>query len=472
MGRILIIIFDHQMEKKIKTGVLIIACIITVLTLSCIQFYLVKNTYTLTKGNYYMEVRKSMSQVTSSPGMVALEDSAKENLRKGVELYTKSYLTKKEFLIYLKKVNTDVMKRSDRYIAELVNKIPELKEIRFKSQYDEIVVEYRGLSDTLLKEHAIPLTFLGTVNKFENSILLNKDIAATKANYTKKVDGQKMQEVNLRILAKQSNYVDISNWKTEVLNRMAGIFIMAAGLILAVTVLFYLVFDALLRQKKIAEIKTDFANNVTHELKTPLSSVNLILKSIRRTDVQGKPEMLNDLLNSLERQHAKIQQLVDSVLESSTITTMRVEIHEIEITKLLQHYVLDLAVPDHQIIAEINSVPQSLKTNPATIEKIMSILVDNAAKYSAPGEPITIKGNLVDQYYTISIIDQGPGISLHHQKHIFDKFYRVPEQDRHTIKGLGLGLYLAKQAASQIGAEVTFQSKAGEGCTFRIGLPL
>lgn len=459
------------MEKKIQISALLTACIFTVLILTLIQFYLVKNTYILNRDKYYTAVRKSMLVITSSPEILALEDGAREGLRSSAERYTGGHLSKDNFIADLKKGTIASLRLSSQYLAQTLRKHPELKGVRFKSQYDQIIVEHNGLADTLLNEGMQPLAFLGTAARFPNSVLLNRDLAVTKADKSHELNG-KSEQSNLRILVRQSNYVDISTWKTEVLSRMASVFVMAAGLILAVIILFYLVFRALIRQKKIAEVKTDFANNVIHELKTPLSSVNLILKSIKRPDVQARPEMLNDLLLTLERQHAKIQNLVDSVLESAMVTALPANLQEVEITAVLRQHLQDMSIPGHPLKIEIIPDAQVISTDVAAVEKIINILVDNAAKYSDAGKPVLVKGYLKDQSYVIAVTDQGPGIPIPVQQYIFDKFYRVPEQDTHTVKGLGLGLYLAQQAAVQIGAKLSVKPENGPGCTFKIALPL
>jgi signal transduction histidine kinase len=447
------------MNKNHKTRILLIACIIIVCTLSLIQYYLVRNTYLLTKDNYYTEVKKEMTRITNEPVVYSLGQEADDNLRQTINLYSKRKMSKSDFFKTLKNSNADINNKSNTYFSKRLNTNPRLRGVRYKSQLEEIRYEKKGKSDTLLIAPEKPFIFIGRDFQTASTILLNKNITVTSF-------------YDLRLSFIQSNYIDVSSWKKEVFKRMAGTLFLAIGLIIAVTTLFYLIFSAMIRQKKLAEIKTDFANNITHELKTPLSSVSIILKSALRQEVLTNPEVLENLLTSLDRQHEKIRKLIDSVLDSTMIANTKIELKEQDINSFLHEYFKDLAIGNHTILYEIDQQQQVVITNTILLEKILNILIDNAAKYSEEGKAIRVKTLITSHHYNIEISDQGPGIAEEYQHEIFDKFYRVPERNKHTVKGLGLGLYLGKQAAIQIGAQLIVRSKQGHGSTFIIRLPV
>ena len=447
------------MNKNHYHKALLTACILIVGTLSFIQYYLVKNTYQLTKDNYYGEVKKLISQITGKSEMIFFAEEARNNLRHAIHQYLDKKMSKAEFIHLLEKSNQGVNDSSTVYLNNMLSRNPELQGIIYKSQFDEISYEINGNADTLLRGSQKPVIIIGSAFKNNNTMLLDKDLT----NST---------EDELRIVVRQSNYIDISSWEEEVFKRMSGILFLAIGLILAVIILFYLIFSAMIRQKKLAEIKTDFANNITHELKTPLSSVSLILKSILRKDVQAKPQVLEDLLQSLGRQHAKIRHIVDSVLESAMATAVIAEMEELEITGFLHQYFNDLMLANQPLLIEIEPQQLILHTNAVALEKILNIFVDNAAKYSEAGKAILVKSYTGNGHYHIDITDNGPGIAIAYQDQIYDKFYRVPELNKHTVKGLGLGLYLARQTALQINAQLTIRSMPGAGSTFTVSLPI
>lgn len=449
------------MTKNQTIRALLIACIIIVFTLSFIQFYLVRNTYRLTRDHFYTEVKEGIIKITGTPAMIYQGEQTRADLRQVVTEYVTNpaLISKDDFIKLLKSYTQQSGNKSSIYVSKMLDKNPSLHDISYKSQFDEIICEINGKSDTLLAASAKPVVFSGDDFHTAHEIILNKDVTLSTGD-------------DFRILIRQSNLIDVSMRENEVFKRMTGVLFLAIGLIVAVIILLYLVFSAMIRQKKLAEIKTDFANNITHELKTPLSSVSIILKSILLKEVQTKPVLLNDLLQSLNRQHGKIRQLVDSVLDSAMVTVIKVEQKELEITSFLQEYTDDLAIANHELIVKTETIPQTLLTNAATLEKILNILVDNAAKYSEEGVSIYLTAFKTQTHYQIEITDQGAGIPLQYQQHIFDKFYRIPEQNKHTVKGLGLGLYLAKQAALQLSAELTVSSIPGKGSTFMISLPL
>ncbi|MET4138265.1 HAMP domain-containing sensor histidine kinase [Pedobacter sp. UYP1] len=447
------------MNKNHTTRALLIACILIVFTLSFIQFYLVRNTYRLTRDHFYTEVKEEILRVTNTQAMIFVEEQIRAELRQTVIQYVTNPMSKPGFIKLLKSNTKESGHQFNRYLKKMLDKKPNLEGIVYKSQFDEIIFEINGKSDTLLIAPAKPVVFSGDDFHTAHTIILNRDVTLSTGE-------------DLRIIIRQSNFMDISRRENEVIKRMSGVLFLAIGLIVAVTILLYLVFSAMIRQKKLAEIKTDFANNITHELKTPLSSVSIILKSILLKEVQAKPALLNDLLQSLNRQHGKIRKLVDSVLDSAMVTAIKVEQKELEITSFLQEYAGDLAMANHELIAKIETIPRTLLTNAATLEKILNILVDNAAKYSEEGVSIYLTAFQTQTHYQIEITDQGAGIPIQYQQHIFDKFYRIPEQNKHTVKGLGLGLYLAKQATFQLSAELTVSSKPGKGSTFIISLPV
>jgi signal transduction histidine kinase len=447
------------MNKNHYLKALLIACVFIVGTLSFIQYYLVRNTYQLTRDIYYGEVKKLISEITGKPEMLFFAEQKQNNLRHTVHQYLDKKMSKAEFIRQLARSNQGVNDSSTVYLNKMLSKNPALAGIKYKSQFDEITYQIEGKSDTLLRHGQRPIVIVGEAFKTINTILLNQDLTTSSGD-------------ELRIVVRQSNYIDVSSWHKEVYKRMSGILFLAIVLILAVIILFYLIFSAMIRQKKLAEIKTDFANNITHELKTPLSSVSLILKSILRKDVLMRPEVLEELLQSLGRQHEKIRLIVDSVLESAMATAIVIEKEELEISEFLRNYFQDLTLANHRLRVEIEPRSQKLRTNEVALEKILNIFIDNAAKYSKTGTDIQVKSYVQNSHYHIGITDHGQGIALEYQGNIFDKFFRVPEVNSHTVKGLGLGLYLAKQTAIQIGVQLSLTSKPAFGSTFTVSFPI
>lgn len=460
------------MNANTKIKVLLIASILIVGTLSLIQFYLVKNTYQLTKDKYYAEVTKGMASITNAPATAGLDETTLSHIKKAALKYTGKQLDRKSFLKELRAKNDSNFRIASRYFKRAINERPLLKGVRYEAQYDEIVLEANGVQDTLLADRDTPYNYIGKINHSSSTLLLSH--GNTQSFENKRIKGSEKDSINIsyKLRLKTSQYIDVFLWKEEVFKRMAGIFLLAAGLIVAVIVLFYLVFQAMLKQKKIADIQTDFTNNVTHELKTPLSSVSIILTSLERKEVKDNEPLFKELMQALHRQYHKLQHTVNSVLESAIATDVNLDIEDVNLTDFLNLYVSDLKLTVANLVIDINQTAIRVKTNTGALEKTLNNLVENAMKYSPAHSAIGFKAATWNDVYVIEITDQGPGISPAHQKYLFDKFYRIPEQNIHTVKGLGLGLYISKQCITQIGGNLSLKYSSEKGSAFIISLPL
>lgn len=460
------------MEKKFTIRMLMILSLFIIGTLSSIQYYLIHNTYELKKEKYYTEVKKRITKLMNAAVVDSLEDKVQENLKKVIIMaYDKQKIDKKLIFKSMKDSSLNLYQQLNSYVFQNIQQSKDLRSIQYKSQYEEIIIERGGIMDTLLSSKDLPVMLFGQEFNDANTLLLNHNetISVVSKNMREK---QVSFSQNLKLIIRTSNYINVSDWKKAVFNQMLGTFILGATLIIAVISLLFMVFSAMIRQKKIADIKTDFANNITHELKTPLSSVSLILKSMGHDEIRSNTILLDDLLQSLNRQHLKIQHIVDSVLEGAMLTEIAVQFKPLDMHILLENYAHDLRLKAHQLAVHIDPEKCILQTNSLFIEKILNVFVENAQKYSEPQTVIRLESYTQGKFYIIAVTDEGPGITAHHQVHIFDKFYRVPEENRHSVKGLGLGLFLARQAADRIQAKLELKSKPGKGSTFLIKLPI
>lgn len=457
------------MHQNRRIQLLAAASIITLSALISIQVYLISNTYQLHKSGFNRSLKQKIDTLAQLPAMGDLEDLMQENLKNAVTSYLKGKLTREGILKELKSLNAS---QGETYW----NRLRQLAEQRFgtvglyyQSEYNELTLEAPGRADTLLKTTDAPFTVIGPPKVSSERQLLNRNTWVINRTISdEKVPGR---EIDLRIVVKQSNYFWVSDWQLSIYREMAAVLILAIFLIAAIITLFYLIFHSLISQKKLTAMKTDFANNVTHELKTPLSSVSVILKSMKKIDINAQPMLMEELIGSMDRQYLKIQRLVDHVLESTSSDPV-LQTESIDIRDFLLEYARDLAVPGHELELEIDPSPVRLQSSPLALMRIMNILVDNAAKYSPQGSPILISSFVRDAHYHLQVSDQGAGIERKHQKLIFEKFYRVPEHNHHNVKGLGLGLFIARATASQINASLELAANDQNGCTFMLTLPL
>ncbi len=454
------------MKRQNQIKFLIFSCIAILAGLISIQYYLIQNTYQLTSETYVNEVKKEIAPVLESPEMDTIEDRFVSDLKKLCLKKKEDSLSLLQFHIKAQFISDSVRLISQNYLQSQLKDYPILKEIRVRFELRQILFETDGVYDTLLRVIDPPLVFMG--EKFEGkSFNISTGITNTSVELDENASRDAVQYFYKHDLSVD---MDISNFQQKVWGKMLGMLIGAAALILAVIVLFFYMYRSLIKQKKIAEVKTDFANNITHELKTPLASLNLIIKSLQKEEVRQNPEVTQELMQSMERQNNRIQNIVDRVVESS-FNHQKVQLQEVEIVKFLRDFTADFSSETHLLKAELEPHEFVLKTDTYQLGRVIQNLVQNAEKYSAKGSEIQIKGFLNNSDYIIEIRDEGDGIPATEQKKIFDKFYRIATGNRHDVKGLGLGLFLCKQIMESLGGNIFVQSSLKKGSTFILRIP-
>ncbi|MBB6500997.1 sensor histidine kinase [Pedobacter cryoconitis] len=458
------------MKTSYKIKALLISCLIIVSTLSLMQFYLVKATYQLKKEKYNDDLKIAAGKFYDvTHRKTKLSATIWANLQATIQLYIEGKVSRKDLLKAIMIKNDSVTRIANQYFSNISAKTPLLKNADYVERIDEVIIQVNGRNSILLARSGKPYIYFGHSAPKTDLLLLGGQSFSNSKWLVKIPPTNRLSLCKVFIFG--SSYVNTSGWKRELFGQMASIFLLAVGLIVAVIILFYLMFSAIFRQKKIAEIQTDFANNITHELKTPLSSVSIIIKSLGKQEVQANPVLFNELLQSLSRQQIKIQQTVDSVLESATLTELKIEKTSINISTCLNEYAKSIFLDTHTLITDISPETFILRTHLPTLQNALNNLVENAVKYTPAGTTITLKAYSGDNYY-IEVIDKGSGIAISQQTMIFNKFYRISEQNRHTVKGLGLGLYISKHAIEQLGGHLTLKSEPGSGSTFIIQLPI
>ncbi len=233
----------------------------------------------------------------------------------------------------------------------------------------------------------------------------------------------------------------------------------------------------LLRQtsnlRHLNQIKNDFINNLTHELKTPVFSIGLSSKLI-----QKQPERALELLPIIEQENNKMRQHVDKVLELASLEQKK---HHFQMVQKDAHQVIQQVVNTFFPTLELNKAELHLQLEaPQTLVLLdeshfanaLFNILDNALKYNDRTPEITISTFNVSKNIVIHIQDNGIGISAEHQKYVFEKFYRIPKGNTHAVKGFGLGLSYAKQVVETHKGTITLQSELGVGTTFIIKIPL
>lgn len=257
------------------------------------------------------------------------------------------------------------------------------------------------------------------------------------------------------------------------LERMRGLILSSVAIVLLLSVVLLYLVRTMFRQKTLEEMRRDFTHNITHELKTPISVAVTATDALRNFSADANPERRSRYLEIVEAQLTQLSTMVEHILSVS------VEGRE------YKYNPTNLHIPDI-----INGVVQGAGMNvgkeakfhidcPSNItvladefhiKNLLATVIDNAVKYAE--EPV-VNVSVSDENgsVTIDVADNGCGIAKEHLSHIFEKFYRVPTGDVHTVRGYGLGLYYAKQVVQLHKGTISIKSSVGKGTTVTIKLP-
>ncbi len=271
----------------------------------------------------------------------------------------------------------------------------------------------------------------------------------------------------------KSNIDDSSSTLQSTLNP----WIMVAGATLVIISFIAYAIWIILRQKRLSEVKTDFINNMTHELKTPISTISLSSEVLLRPDIKDNPERIQRYAKIIYEENARLQSQVEKVLQLAKLDKGEVKLNyePLELNEMIQQ-TLDAHEPEMEhnegklhFVSDIKNAV--INGDRVHIGNILHNLVDNACKYSENTPAISIELKEDAKNYIVSISDNGIGIDKEHLPYIFDKFYRVPTGNRHDVKGFGLGLYYVKQIIEKHDGKITAASQKGKGSTFKLTLP-
>jgi K+-sensing histidine kinase KdpD len=198
----------------------------------------------------------------------------------------------------------------------------------------------------------------------------------------------------------------------------------------------------------------------------------IIIKSLRKTSVRDQPAIYEALMTSTERQLHKLFHIVDRVLESAWVTDAPLRMKQHEMNSLVRQIAGDFPTEAHSLVMKIPHDPVWIQTDEYVLASIIHNILDNATKYSDAGTQIEVKTCVEKGQYVIAIKDDGKGIAAAEQMKIFGKFYRVTEKNLHTVKGIGLGLYLCKVNTKKLNGSLSVLSEPLKGSTFTIRLTL
>ncbi len=288
-------------------------------------------------------------------------------------------------------------------------------------------------------------------------------------------------QINLTCLYRPDVYMlsmYIPNTSGLVLKNAAFWMILSAAFSIMVIAGYFYLLSNLLRQKKLSLIKSDFINNITHEFKTPLSTINITGEMLEKQDIISSPEKVGRYARIILDENNRLREQVDHILqlsvldhEAMNINKKEVSVHSV-IRQLLPGFRMYVRDKKGDIRTHLDARPDRVMADKNHFSGILSNIIDNAIKYSPEKPEILISTSNVNGWIEICIRDNGIGIRKENQKQVFKKMYRVPTGDLHDVKGFGIGLHYAKTMTEAHGGKIKLESEPGKGSTFRVYMPV
>ncbi len=374
--------------------------------------------------------------------------------------------------------------------GELRNKWFSKKKNMVNDIFDELVSiniynDYNNVIDTLLLDSVIKMELLekGISTNYVFGILASKnppkDISRlsgreallTASNY----------KINLSpdniFIKPQYLSVYFPEQRTYLLSSMGFMLAVSGSFMIVVILSFYYTVSTIFKQKKLSEIKNDFISNMTHEFKTPISTISLACEVLNDKTFEKSPERVSNYVKMIGDENKRLSLLVENILQTAILDKgeLKLKIQSIDIHNLIEETIgnikLQVENKEGEITTELKASIAAINADKVHITNIIFNLIDNALKYSSGKPKIKISTRSDQEGIFISIQDHGIGISKENQKRVFETMYRVPTGNIHNVKGFGLGLSYVKAVVEKHGGSINVDSELGKGSTFTVYLP-
>jgi two-component system phosphate regulon sensor histidine kinase PhoR len=272
-------------------------------------------------------------------------------------------------------------------------------------------------------------------------------------------------------------YIDFVNRSQLILKEMWLILVLDFLTLILVFTVFILTLRNMLQQKRLSEMKSDFINNMTHELKTPLSTISVASSSLGNRTIIESPERVEELSGLIKRQNKHLSELIDRILDINIWEKDQVKLKPEHLMlenwtrQLVKEFLLEQGNEAPEIKLDLNLNKETHLLDEVHMATVLNNLFSNAVRYGNTPCKIDMLVKESEHCLWIAVSDNGPGIKKEDIKHLFEKFYRGAEAKQRVVRGLGLGLYYVKQIVEAHGGTITVQSKPGESTTFQIKIP-
>ena len=347
---------------------------------------------------------------------------------------------------------------------------------RVRRMTQDFLVKSRTLNDTISipqidSAYKIALTNAGINAPFSikrDSLFRPDSIAGLHFSTSK---------VPVGFLSKNAYQASFEAPTSFLLRKIAPQILLSLLLVAFTAISFSFLYSNLLAQRRLTLMKNDFISNITHELKTPIATVNVAIEALRNFDALQSPERTKEYLDISASELQRLSLLVDKVLKLSMFENKDIELQKsnFNLKELVEEVMHSMRLQFEKNKATVSfktaGDPFSIEADRLHITSVIYNLLDNALKYGGNQPEIKVELAATPHEFTLRVEDNGIGISPEYAKKVFEKFFRVPSGDHHNIKGYGLGLSYAAHVIQQHGGTIAVESQAGKGSVFTIKLP-
>lgn len=282
------------------------------------------------------------------------------------------------------------------------------------------------------------------------------------------------------LLADESLVLVILDYKKDIFKSLGWMIAGALVFTLIILAAFFITVRAWLNQKKLSELKSDFINNMTHELKTPIATISIAASAIQKETVKKNPEQLNYFSSVIAEENKRMNSHVENILQAAQFDRNEVKlnlrplhVHD-AIQSSVDYFKLQLEEKAGLIELDLAAANDLISADATLFSNLMNNLIDNAIKYSKENMPPIVKISTRDikAHIIIEIEDNGIGMSRDTQSKIFEKFYRAHTGNIHNVKGFGLGLSYVKTLIDAHKGKISVESNLGKGSRFKLEFPI
>ncbi len=460
------------MSKKII--LLVIASIIGLLALSLVQAKLIQNTYQLRKEALIDRNSEILGKIGSYGTTIdSISDAISITFFKDLDGYSLQKLSKEKLMNRLRVINDSL---NPLFISAYENVI-NAKHLKFDLKYHKmlqsiVLIDSLKTDTIFFDKKSKNFKLIGYDFENDDELRLGTSTWETNRTFDKKINGV-LKKGSYDVVFKTINYMNMDQANTIILTEMKGLLVTSCCIFLFVIGLFYYSIKNLITQKKIADIKTDFINNITHELKTPLTTLSLATKMLKQQNKNVENKMFIATLGTIERQNVRLQKLIDQVLNNSLgYKEIVLKKENVSLNQFIHTVLDDFEISNTNTIVIQRNIcikNQELSIDRFYISTALLNILENAVKYGATTIIFFLKRT---NNIELSIQDNGIGIAKKDLQSIFTKFYRVDNQNIHNVKGLGLGLYYSNQVVKAHDGKIHVESEKDKGTNFTIILPI